>query len=154
MQPLTFINCMVLQSFIKKVVKSSNLLLFNCGHYLKLSSSRLAISMTNLIVQNLQLHTKNICTSLGFCFNSSTICTKFNVQIGAGRHLKGFGLASLSGARHAYMPPRLKTKQLWALYCNKYIVMITTRKAGFFLLLYCDNEQGKFTTGKVQSFLS
>ena len=62
----------------------------------KLSSSGLAISMTNLIVQNFQLHTKNISTSLRVC--SSTICTKFNVQIGAGRHLKGFGLASLSGS--------------------------------------------------------
>ena len=37
------------------------------------------------------------------------ICIKFNVQIGAGRHLKGFGLASLSGARRGYMPPWLKT---------------------------------------------
>ena len=58
--------------------------------------------------QNLQLHLKNISTSLRVC--SSTICTKFNVQIGAGRHLKGFGLASLSGAHHGYMPPWLKTK--------------------------------------------
>ena len=42
----------------------------------------------------------------------STICTKFNVQIRAGRHLKGFGLASLSGALRGYMPPRLK-KIFW-----------------------------------------
>ena len=48
-------------------------------------------------------------TCLGVC--SSTICTKFNVQIGAGRHLKGFGLASLSGAHRGNMPPWLKTKQ-------------------------------------------
>jgi hypothetical protein len=41
----------------------------------------------------------------------SIYSTKFNVQIGAGRHLKGFGLASLSGARRGFMPPRLKTKQ-------------------------------------------
>ena len=34
----------------------------------------------------------------------------FNVQIGAGRYLKGFGQASLSGARPGYMPPQLKTK--------------------------------------------
>ena len=39
------------------------------------------------------------------------ICTKFNVQIGAGRHLQVFGQASLSGACRGYMPPRLKTKQ-------------------------------------------
>jgi hypothetical protein len=51
------------------------------GGSLKLSSSGLAISMTDLIVQN-------ISTSLRVC--SSTICTKFNVQIGAGRCLKGF----------------------------------------------------------------
>ena len=31
-------------------------------------------------------------------------------MIEAGRHL-GFDLASLSGACHGYMPPRLKTKQ-------------------------------------------
>ena len=49
---------------------------------------------------------------LGYTLCSSTICTKFNVQIGAGRHLKGVGQASLSGARRGYMPPRLKTKQL------------------------------------------
>ena len=30
--------------------------------------------------------------------------------MGAGQHLKGFGLASLYGARHGYMPPWLKTK--------------------------------------------
>ena len=36
---------------------------------------------------------------LGYTLCSSTICTKFNVQIGAGQHLKGFGLDSLSGAR-------------------------------------------------------
>ena len=50
------------------------------GGSLKLSSSGLAISITNLIVRNLKLHTKDISTSLGVC--SSTICTKFNVQIG------------------------------------------------------------------------
>ena len=33
-----------------------------------------------------------------------------NVKIRAGRHLKGFGQAPLSGARRGYMPPRLKTK--------------------------------------------
>ena len=32
-------------------------------------------------------------------------------MIGAGWHLQGFGLASLSGARRGYMPPWLKTKQ-------------------------------------------
>ena len=31
--------------------------------------------------------------------------------MGAGRHLKGFGQASLSGAHCGYMPPRLKIKQ-------------------------------------------
>ena len=64
--------------------------------------------MTNQLVQNLQLH-KKISTSLRVC--SSTICTKFNVQIRAGRLLKGFGQASLSEARHGSMPLQLKTKQ-------------------------------------------
>ena len=41
---------------------------------------------------------------------SSTIC-RFNVQIGAGRHLKGFGQASLSGAHRGYKPPQLKTNE-------------------------------------------
>ena len=29
---------------------------------------------------------------------------------------KGFGLASLSGANHGYMPPRLKTKQTFLVF--------------------------------------
>ena len=36
---------------------------------------------------------------------SSTICTKFCVQIGVGQQLKGFGQASLSGAPRGNMPP-------------------------------------------------
>jgi hypothetical protein len=43
---------------------------------------------------------------------SSTICTTFNVQIGAGHHLKGFGLASLPGACSGFMLPRLKTTNI------------------------------------------
>ena len=45
------------------------------------------------------------------------LCTKFNVQIGAGRHIshhantKGFGLTSLSGVHHGFMPLQLKTKR-------------------------------------------
>ena len=80
----------------------------------KLSSSGLAITMTNLMFRiYTQLHIKNISTSLRVC--NSTICTKYNVQIGAGRHLQGFGQASLSGARRGYMPPQLgtKTKTFW-----------------------------------------
>ena len=65
--------------------------------------------MANLTFSILALYKKNISTSLWVC--SSTICNKFNVQIGGGRHLKGFDQASLSGARRGYMPPRLKTKQ-------------------------------------------
>ena len=49
------------------------------GGSLKLCSSGLAISLTNLIVQTLQLHKQNMSTSLRVC--SSTICSKFNVQI-------------------------------------------------------------------------
>ena len=70
----------------------------------KLSSIGLAFSW--LIFSFIQ---KNISTCLRVC--SSTICTKFNVQIEAGRHLKGFGLAYLSEARRGYMPPRLKTNK-------------------------------------------
>ena len=55
--------------------------------------SGLAITMTNLMFRICSFIQKNISTSLGVC--SSTIYTKFNVQIGAGGHLKGFGQASL-----------------------------------------------------------
>ena len=53
-------------------------------------------------------------TSQGIC--TIVLCTKFNVQIGAGRHIrhanmKGFGLTSFSGVRCGFMPPQLKTKQ-------------------------------------------
>ena len=46
----------------------------------------------------------------------TVLCTKFNVQIRAGQHvsthanIEGFGLTTLSGDRHGYMPPLLKTK--------------------------------------------
>ena len=59
---------------------------------------------------------------------SSTICTKFNVQIGAGRHLKGFGQASLSGARSSYMPPRLKTNKT---NCRKRDALLRRRRNRF-----------------------
>ena len=39
------------------------------------------------------------------------LCTKFNVQIGAGRHMKGLGLSPLFGDRRGFMSPQLKTKQ-------------------------------------------
>ena len=44
------------------------------------------------------------------------LCNKFNVQIGAGRHVshpctKGFGLTSLSGVCLGFMPPQLKTNK-------------------------------------------
>ena len=78
------------------------------GDSSKLSSSGLAITMTNLMLGICSFIQK--ATSLRVC--SSTICTKFNVQIGAGQHLKGFGQASLSGARRVYMPPQLKTKPI------------------------------------------
>jgi hypothetical protein len=68
----------------------------------KLTSIGLAISMTNLIVQNLWLHTKNISTSLRVC--SSTICTKFNVQIGGGRHFKEFGLRAVRRSENLGVP--------------------------------------------------
>ena len=42
---------------------------------------------------------------------SSTICTKINVQIRAGQHLKEFGQASLSEVHRGYMPPWLKTNK-------------------------------------------
>ena len=65
----------------------------------KLSDSGLAFFMTNLCSEFFSFIKKNISTSLGVC--SSTMCTKFNVQIGAGRHvsfmltLKGIGLTPL-----------------------------------------------------------
>ena len=47
--------------------------------------------------------------SLRVC--SCIIGTKFNIQIRAGQHLKGFDQPSLSGACRGNMPPWLKTKQ-------------------------------------------
>ena len=73
------------------------------GSSLKLSSSGLVISMTNLIVQKLLLHTKKHYYQPRVC--SSTICTIFNVQIGAGRHL-----TSLSGALRGVYASSVKNK--------------------------------------------
>jgi hypothetical protein len=81
------------------------------GDSSKLSSSGLAITMTNLMLGICSFIQKIfLLCSLRIC--SSAICTKFNVQIGAGQHLKGFGQASLTGACRVYMPPRLKTKPI------------------------------------------
>ena len=53
----------------------------------------------------------------------SGIISEFNVQFGAGQHLK-FGLASLSGARRGYMPSQLKTnKTIFKTVCDKLWIM-------------------------------
>ena len=95
--------------------------LWGIGDSPKFSSSGLAITMTNLMFRICSF-IKNISTSLRVC--SSTICTKFNVQIGAGQHLKGFGQASLSGACRVYMPPQLKTKPIFRISVKKMITWV------------------------------
>ena len=85
----------------------------------KLSSSGFATSMTNLIVQNLQLHIKNFLLSKGSVL---VLCSKFNVQIRVvvmlvtNANTKGFGLTSLSGVRSGFLPPQLKTKHSFSVF--------------------------------------